>query len=126
MKTEDKNSKRTRVEPVFGWLSEHGGHEWPARLIELADGLDVAIAPGSLERLDFEQEVKVPASPRRLAWLLENAEGLGHGGSQLTELTERVINDPRRAEMLEALRREEEVPDQYVLEGATHADCLIQ
>src|SRR5438105_2898726 len=35
---QDQNSKRTRIEPVFGWLKENGGPDWPTVLLEIADG----------------------------------------------------------------------------------------
>ena len=92
----DENSKVSRVDPVFGWLEEQGGADWPTRILELAHGLEATIEPGRLEKLDYLKEVTVPASDERLAWLSERAEELGYSG-----------------------------PMPAVLEGKTHADCLI-
>jgi hypothetical protein len=91
-----ENSKRSRVEPVFEWLEEQGGVDWPRRLLEMAHGLAAPIEPGRLEKLDYTKEITVPASEERLGWLSERADELGYSGS---------------------------LP--AVLEGKTHADCLI-
>jgi hypothetical protein len=107
--TVDENSKRSRVDPVFGWLHQHGGPDWPARLVALAQGLGTDINPGPLENAQFE--VGVPASQERLDWLLARANQLGHSGPRLEEIIRRAgTSDPR-------LR---------VLEGTTYADCLIE
>ena len=59
----DENSKRTRVEPVFGWLTHHAGLKWPGRLLEISDGLGKNLEPGALVGPpQFEDEVEVPAS----------------------------------------------------------------
>jgi hypothetical protein len=70
----DINSKRSRVEPIFGWLRDHGGRTWPQVFLGLVDGLDISPDAGELESLSFEKEVQVSASPERLAWMIENAE----------------------------------------------------
>jgi hypothetical protein len=125
----DENSKRTRVEPVFAWLHEHGGNEWPARLIALAHGLEVRIEPGPLVGLRFEVEHTVAASPERLAWMLENVPTLiPRDGRRWAELQARVLRHPLRDEVVQRLRRGEAagIPRELVLEGRTHADCLIE
>lgn len=125
----DENSKRTRVEPVFAWLRERGGREWPARLVALAHGLGVRIEPGPLVELRFEAEHTVAASTERLAWMIENVRMLiPRDGRRWAELEPRVAGHPRRAEILEQLRRGDAagVPRELVLEGRTHADCLIE
>src|SRR5581483_4053622 len=92
------NSKRTRVEPVFCWLSEHGGPGWPAELLSLCEGLHlppqelpqslgrrgrskrplVNFDPGPVicEGIHFAKERRVKASPDRLAWIIRNAHRL--------------------------------------------------
>jgi hypothetical protein len=105
----DENSRRTRVEPVFGWFHQHSPPGWPERLLQLAEGLGIEIHPGEVKRVFFE--VGVPASQSRLDWLLENTDGLGHTGTRLDELTRRLASqDPRL----------------HVLEGTTYADALIE
>lgn len=131
MDTSDHNSKRTRVEPVFGWLTEHGGHEWPARLLTLADGLQVARDPGGLVApAEYTRERQVPPSPRRLAWMIRNAERLApRDGSRIDQYRRRVIENPGRATALESLDRGEpgrSIDRKLVLEGPTHADCLLE
>ena len=41
-----ENSKRTRIEPVFGWLQDNGPPDWPDGLLRIADGLAVHEAAG--------------------------------------------------------------------------------
>jgi len=72
----DTNSKRSRVEPIFGWLREHGGSSWPQEFLGLVHGLRVAIDAGELDELRFEKEVTVRPSPERLAWMIRNADRL--------------------------------------------------
>ena len=40
---------------------------WPGELLALADGLDVRIETGGLERISFEKEVQLPPTSARLA-----------------------------------------------------------
>ena len=127
----DENSKRTRVEPVFGWLTEHGGPDWPTRLIELADGLKGIATPGALAaRPEYEHERHVPASPRRLAWMIRNAGRLAPlHGSQWDAYRTRVIENPARDTVLAQLDHgavPAGIDSQLVLEGSTRADCLIE
>jgi hypothetical protein len=56
----DTNSKRTGVEPIFDWLRNHATEGWPAKLVELAEGLRVRIETGALQDVHFEQELRVP------------------------------------------------------------------
>lgn len=76
MTSRDENSKRTRVEPVFKWLRDHAGRHWPARFVELAHGLADPPGVGKLVHLEFLTERRVPPSPQRLAWMVENVERL--------------------------------------------------
>jgi hypothetical protein len=63
---QDQNSRRTRVQPTFGWLAEHGGADWPARLLWLVDGIEAPLEPGKLLRLEYVEERRVGPSARRL------------------------------------------------------------
>ena len=72
------------------------GQQRPEKLVKLSHGLGVDIDPGALERVEYVEEIKVPPSESRLAWLRQHGVELGHPPSR---------------------------PD--VLEGKTHADCLI-
>lgn len=105
----DENSKRSRVDPVFGWLKAHRKPDWPLRLLRLADGLQVELDPGRATSVTFETAVL--ASQERLDWLVENVSRLGHGGELLKEVRRRSTSTDGR------LR---------VLEGTTYADCLIE
>jgi hypothetical protein len=124
----DENSRRTRVQPVFGWLAAHGEPDWPARLVALADGLDDEGEVGPPLRLWLDPERSVEPSARRLAWMLENAERLApRDGGRWREFEQRVITNPQR----DAARRlletgDTRIPPRLKLEGATHADCLIE
>src|SRR5215216_5967708 len=90
----DENSKRTRVEPVFGWLRDNGGDEWPAKFLGLVDGCSVTTDPGPLVRLDFEREVRVAPSAERLAWLIRNADRLTpRDGRRWREYRRRLIEN---------------------------------
>jgi hypothetical protein len=127
--TPDINSKRTRVEPIFGWLRDHGDSSWPGDLLGLADGLKARIETGELESLSFEEEVQVAASPTRLAWMIRNAEGLAPvDGKRWRELYARVIDDPEREQTVTSFERGElkRLPASMTLEGPSHADCLIE
>jgi hypothetical protein len=125
----DENSKRTRVEPVFGWLRASGGIEWPARLVNLAEGIRVPLAPGPLLELHFETEKTFRPSAARLAWMIRHAELLvPRDGRRWRELQARVVDDRRRQEVLARLDAgaEGDVPRNFILEGPTHADCLVE
>ncbi len=122
-----ESSKRTRVEPIFGWLRTHGGPDWPGELIRLAHGVE-PIDPGPIRDLALEDEAIVSPSPRRLAWMIENADRLAPwDGAAWREYRDRVLENPDRDQALAALARgESSIPRNLVLEGPTHADCLIE
>lgn len=125
----DENSKRTRVDPVFTWLRERGGKHWPARFIELADGIADRPDVGKLIRLDFETERKVAPSPQRLAWMIENVERLApRDGRQWREYQTRVTHNPARDAVLAKLKQGQKsgIDARLKLEGSTSADCLIE
>lgn len=127
----DENSRRTRVKPTFTWLKEHAGPDWPARFIQLVDGLGVRLDPGRvlLGGIHFEPERRVPPSPRRLAWLIRNAERLTpRDGRRWREYGPRVINNPSRADALAKLDTGDShgIDRRLILEGPTSADCLVE
>jgi hypothetical protein len=105
----DTNSKRTRVDPVFGYLQELDDPHWASRLLELAKGLEAAFEPGPFVTATLEYPV--PASRERLDWLVEHATELGHEDEKLKEIATRVASSDERLRMLE---------------GTTYADCLIE
>jgi hypothetical protein len=127
--TDDQNSRRTRIQPVFGWLSVHGGQTWPERMLRLVDGFAVAPDAGNLVRLDYLQERRVRPSSRRLAWMIRNAERLTpRDGRRWHEYRARVIENPGNAAALKQLDRGETsgLEAKLSLEGPTSADCLIE
>jgi hypothetical protein len=124
----DENSRRTRVQPVFGWLAAHGEPDWPARLVALADGLDDLGDPGAPLRVWLDPERGVDPSARRLAWMLDNAHRLApRDGGRWREYHQRVIANPHRDAARQLLARgDTSIPPRLKLEGPTHADCLIE
>lgn len=122
------NSKKTRVEPVFGWFKKQPGLTWPARLLQLADGLVGFADPGPLlPPLTFRKEIAVTASALRLAWMIENAERLApQDRRRWTEVLQRA-HHPKREKALEVLRAGSTigVPGKLIFEGSTKADCII-
>jgi hypothetical protein len=127
----DENSRRTRVKPTFTWLKEQAGGDWPARFLQLVDGLGVRINPGRVvpDGLYFEPERRVAPSPRRLAWLIRNVERLTpRDGRNWRQYDRRFIKNPGRAEALAKLDAGDShgIDRQLILEGNTSADCLIE
>ncbi len=126
---EDENSRRTRVQPIFGWLAQHGGTDWPARILRLVNGLEASLEPGKLLRLDYLDERRIAPSARRLAWMIRNAELLTpRDGRRWREYRSRVIEHPDRDAALALLDRDltEGIERKLLLEGPTCADCLIE
>jgi hypothetical protein len=94
----------------------------------MADGLQGVTDPGPPAPGDYTREVRVPASPTRLAWMLRNAERLSpRDGRRHQQYTRRVVRNPRRAEVLRAIESGH-VPSRstLILEGKTSADWLIE
>ena len=123
----DENSRRTRVEPICGWLRDHGGPDWPNRFLELVDGLTATVTVGPVVKLEFER--RIPPSTARLAWMIRNAERLAPRDGRLwREYQRRVIGNPRRGDALERLDRGERagIDRLLVLEGKTAADGLVE
>jgi hypothetical protein len=122
---ESTNSRDTRVLPIFEWLRVNGGFGWPARLVQMADGV-AGLKCGVFLSMDLETEKEVPPTPASLRWMLENAERLTpKDGRRWRELRERVANKESVRDALESLKTGRLVPRQLVLKGSTHADCLI-
>src|SRR6516165_2380655 len=121
------NSRATRVLPIFGWLKTNGGDSWPRRLLTMADGVADISECGSILSIDLELEREVPATASRLAWMLKNVDRLVHSDGRLWgALRQRVADRVRVEEALASLAAEKvEIPRDLVLEGNTHADCLI-
>lgn len=127
--TPDTNSNRTRLEPVFSWLSRNGAAGWCQELLSLAEGLDAVPTLGDCREVIHGTEVEIPASPARLAWMLEHAEELiPQDGRRWRELRDRVSQHPARASALQQLARGERtgLPRELILEGPTHCDCFIE
>ncbi len=145
------NSIRTRVEPVFSWLCEHGGSGWPAEFLSLCDGLHLpprelpqspsrrgrskrpllSFDPGAVvaDGCCFAKVRKVKASPDRLAWLIRNAHRLAPSNcKKWKDYRKRVLENPHRDAALELLDAgtRKGVARKLILEGATHADCLVE
>ena len=123
------NSRESRVIPTFSWLEAYGGVDWPQRLVDLAEGLEARPHCGQLVGLEFINERQVPPSNERLTWMLRNADRLTPtDGRRWRELASRIGNRAAVEAAISALEegRREDVPDALVLEGPTHADCLIE
>jgi hypothetical protein len=120
------NSRDTRVLPVFKCLRENGGHGWPQRLVQLADGVAELEKCGALLRIELEKEREVPATRARLRWMIENASALvPTDGRRWRELHDRVSDREKVCKAVQSLIIGERIPRSLVLEGPTHADCLI-
>ena len=126
---EDEHSGRTRVSPVFIWLRKYGGSSWVTELLRLADGIEVPHSIGEIISLSVDKERKVPPSPGRLAWMIRNAQRLAPQDGRLwREYTRRVIDNPEKDDALKKLDagNTKGMPRELILEGPTHADCLIE
>jgi hypothetical protein len=74
--TVDTNSNRTRLEPVFGWLSRNGAAAWCQGLLGLAEGLGDVLLVGECCQFTHITDVEIPANHARLAWMLRHADDL--------------------------------------------------
>jgi hypothetical protein len=121
------NSKVTRVLSIFGWLKRNGEGSWPAQLLKIADGVAEVNECGSILSIDLEEERQVPATTQRLAWMLKNADRLAPSDGRLRQkLRQRVADQGRVEEALASLETGKvNIPQNLILEGETHADCLI-
>lgn len=96
----------------------------------MAQGIAAPPTCGPVSKCSLEIEVKVPASADRLAWMIRNVERLApQDGKMLQDLRKRVTDDPQATEQalasLDSGNRRG-IPPKLVLEGNTHADCLIE
>ncbi|HXB67566.1 MAG TPA: hypothetical protein VNY05_04950 [Candidatus Acidoferrales bacterium] len=126
---EDENSARTRVTPVFTWLRDNAGRDWGMEFLRLADGIAVVADVGAVTSVEVEEERAVEPSPTRLAWMIRNAHRLApQDGRQWREYASRVIQNPARDRALALLDSgtSRGIPSKLILEGSTHADCLIE
>ncbi len=129
VQTDDENSRRTRILPAFGWLRANAGENWATELLQLAEGITPSRDAGRVLSLECEAERAVKPSSVRLAWMIRNAHRLAPVNGRLwQEYQNRVIRNPAKEK---ALKRLDEgitagIPAKLILEGATHADCLIE
>lgn len=134
--TPDQNSKTSRIEPVFGALSEQGGG-WVRDLVAMSRGIQAALPVEDafdIEKCDFRKERVISASPSRLLWMLEHAKELvPSDGRKWRELAHRLEKDPAETRhAITALRKavNDGMPTPPIsprlrLEAGTHADCMI-
>jgi hypothetical protein len=121
------NSKVTRVLPIFGWLIAKGGRDWPARLLEMADGFPILGECGAFKKHWLDPERKVRATKDRLIWMLRNANSLTpRNRRRRDELRGRVKDQNAVHEAIENLKAGKAPRKGFGLEGPSHADCLIE
>jgi hypothetical protein len=123
------NSKNSRVQPIFGWLKENGGQDWPARLLEAASGLVHVPTCGPIRQVWFNPEKEISPTASRLAWMIRNADRLTpQDGKLWRELKRRTADKEAVAKALGLLDagRISGIPRRLIFEGKTHADCLIE
>lgn len=129
MKSVDEHSGRTRVTPVFTWLRDNGGAEWVTELLGMSDGINAPLNTGRLIALQVGKEREVGPSALRISWMIRNAHRLAPmDGRNWRQNQQRVILNPDRDEVLRRLDAgvTHGVPSKLVLEGRTHADCVIE
>jgi hypothetical protein len=103
----DTNSMRTRVLPVFGWLTQNGGTSWPSRLLQICHGFasDLRDCGPLLKEPDLESERVVHPTNARLQWMLENVDCLApRDGHDYGELCGRVADRARIHDAIGSLR----------------------
>jgi len=124
----NRNSKRTRIEPVFAILERLPDPKWVQRLIDLSAGINAPIKTGALRSLQFRTERKVDPSVNRLAWMLRNWQRLvPSDGSRYREFVTRMSDKGAISAALRTLEiGDRMIPAKMTLEGATSADCLIE
>jgi hypothetical protein len=121
---ESTNSKITRVQPIFSWLRANADCTWGARLVEMANGVAALHSCGGIVGMELDPERKVPATPDRLRWMIKNADRLAPTDGRLWQELRRRVAD--RVQVERALEIDNRIPKALVLEGPTHADCLIE
>jgi hypothetical protein len=123
----DKNSKRTRIEPIFSWLEQNGGLDWPTDLLKLADGIAVESNVGKSLAVRCREEKGVAPSPARLAWMIRNAHRLSPIDGRKYQIYDRVFSHAQRDSALLQLDAGDAtgISRELRLEGSTCCDCLI-
>jgi hypothetical protein len=117
------NSMITRVRPVFGWLRDNGEGAWPEQVVKLANITGLTNC-GRFVGMDLDPEREVPPTRERLIWMLRNVERLAPvDGRRWEDLKARTAN---RDQVLAAHDGGTPLPREFVLEGPTHCDCLIE
>src|SRR5579883_2623823 len=101
--TEDQNSKRTRIEPVFGWLKQNGEPDWPTTLLKMADGISIHRPLGALSGVQCEEERTISPTPARLAWMIRNAHRLAPCDGRRYQEYARRVSDPQKDAVLRRL-----------------------
>jgi hypothetical protein len=125
----DTNSKRTRIEPIFRWLTEHGDPDWADKLLRAAEGFVDLQTPGKVRECHCDKEITVSPSPQRLAWMIRNADRLAPVDGRLWQnCTKRIRECADVDKVLTTLDagKTTDVPATLKFETATHADCLIR
>lgn len=123
------NSKVSRVQPVFGWLRQLGGADWPYRLVSESSGLAVRPLCGRVEQVHLDPEYAAPPTTARLAWMIRNISRLvPQDGKVWRQPYDRVSDADQTAKALKLLDAGEHkgIPRELVFEAASHADCLIE
>jgi hypothetical protein len=123
------NSRETRVQPVFKWLAENEGEAWPARLLQLASGIIKVPTCGPVCRVHLEPEMEVSPTPARLSWMIRNVDSLTpQDGRRWKTLHQRLEDRDavRSALALLDAGKIQGLQRALILEGKTHADCLIE
>lgn len=126
--TQDQNSKRTRIEPVFGWLKQNGDPDWPTTLLRIAEGVSVQTGLGALSGVYCEEERTASPTPTRLAWMIRNAHRLSPSDGRRYREYARRVSHPQRDAVLRRLDAGDAsgIPAQLRLEGDSCCDCLIE
>ena len=128
--TGDRNSKRTRVDPVFAWLETQARDDWANDLLRLADGLHPTRDPGRVLSSEWHTERQVPASASRLAWMLRNHHLLVPTDGRKARALQRRLSNTEEVcaaiDQLEQTATSKGVASHLLLEGPSHADCLIE
>jgi hypothetical protein len=95
----------------------------------MAEGISAPSECGPIKQMHLDPEVTVCPAPARLAWMLRHThELIPRDGRKWDELRKRVADRKAVTDALALLDTGtvQGVPDQLVLEGRTHADCLIE
>lgn len=94
--------------------------------LSLAEGIEAPAQVGALVSMHVGKEQTVSASPARLAWLIRNCQP--KTAALRSEFETRVTSNPKREQALAKLDAGfgKGIHRDLILEGPTHADCLIE